>query len=74
MAKRGLIAREECAADGRGAFVAITPQGQAAIEAAAPIHVESVRRLFFDVLTVDQVAQLATVSEKILGRLDALDS
>jgi DNA-binding MarR family transcriptional regulator len=71
MTKRGLIAREECSADGRGAFIAITPQGQAAIEAAAPRHVESVRTLVFDGLTADQVTVLATVSEKILGRLEA---
>ena len=73
MAKRGLIAREECSADGRGAFIVITPAGQAAIEAAAPRHVEAVRRLVFDVLSADQVALLATVSEKILEQLDGPD-
>ena len=73
MTKRGLIAREECSADGRGAFIAITPEGQAAIEAAAPRHVESVRSLVFDALTADQVTVLAAVSEKILGRLDGPD-
>jgi DNA-binding MarR family transcriptional regulator len=73
MAKRGLIAREECPADGRGAFIVITPAGQAAIEAAAPRHVEAVRRLVFDVLSADQIALLATVSEKILEQLDGPD-
>ncbi|MFC1418959.1 MarR family winged helix-turn-helix transcriptional regulator [Streptacidiphilus cavernicola] len=73
MAKRGLIAREECSADGRGAFIVITPAGQAAIEAAAPRHVESVRRLVFDRLSADQVAVLAAVSEKILGGLENPD-
>ncbi|MHA6765129.1 MarR family winged helix-turn-helix transcriptional regulator [Streptacidiphilus sp. PAMC 29251] len=70
MAKRGLIAREECSVDGRGAFIVITPEGQAAIEAAAPRHVESVRNLVFDVLSPEQVAALAAVSESILGRLE----
>ncbi|MFC1403583.1 MULTISPECIES: MarR family winged helix-turn-helix transcriptional regulator [Streptacidiphilus] len=69
MAKRGLIAREECEADGRGAFIAITPQGQAAIEAAAPRHVETVRRLVFDALTSEQVAALGAVSDRILEQL-----
>ena len=73
MAKRGLIAREECPADGRGAFIVITPEGRAAIEAAAPRHVATVRRLVFDNLSEDQVAVLAAVSEKILGRLDSPD-
>lgn len=71
MAKRGLIAREECPADGRGAFVAITPEGQAAIEAAAPRHVETVRRLVFDALTPEQVAALGAVSDRILKQLDS---
>jgi DNA-binding MarR family transcriptional regulator len=73
MTKRGLIAREECAADGRGAFIVITPEGKAAIEAAAPRHVDTVRRLVFDALSAEQVAALAAVSEKILGRLDRPD-
>ncbi|MFC1414380.1 MarR family winged helix-turn-helix transcriptional regulator [Streptacidiphilus sp. N1-12] len=73
MAKRGLIAREECPADGRGAFIVITPEGQAAIEAAAPRHVDTVRRLVFDALSADQVAALATVSERILAQLDGPD-
>ena len=70
MAKRGLIARQECPADGRGAFIAITPAGQAAIEAAAPRHVETVRRLVFDALSPEQVSTLTAVSEAILERLD----
>ncbi|TDU02280.1 MarR family transcriptional regulator [Streptomyces sp. 846.5] len=73
MAKRGLIAREECPADGRGAFIAITPEGQAAIEAAAPRHVETVRRLVFDALTPEQVAALGAVSDRILKQLDTAE-
>src|SRR5688500_3250957 len=36
MERRGLIRREECSDDGRGAFVVITPAGRKAIEQAAP--------------------------------------
>src|SRR3984893_12287077 len=36
MEKRGLVAREECAEDGRGAMVRLTEAGRAAIEGAAP--------------------------------------
>jgi DNA-binding MarR family transcriptional regulator len=36
MERRGLVAREECRDDGRGAFVVLTPEGRAAIEKAAP--------------------------------------
>src|SRR5690348_1063462 len=38
MAKRGLVAREDCPDDGRGAFIVATSAGYAAIEAAAPVH------------------------------------
>lgn len=71
MAKRGLVARQECADDGRGAFVVLTPEGRRAIEAAAPPHVETVRELFFDVLTDDDVKSLRSLSERVLRRLES---
>jgi hypothetical protein len=37
---------------------------------AAPRHVETVRRLFFDRLTDEQVQTLATISDQILAGLD----
>jgi DNA-binding MarR family transcriptional regulator len=74
MARRGLVVREECEDDRRGAFVALTPAGRAAIEAAAPGHVETVRRLFFDALTGEQVAALAAISDRVLARLDEQDN
>ena len=69
MVGRGLIVREECPSDRRGSFVAITPAGRSAIEAAAPRHVDTVRRLVFDALTPEQVAALASVSEEVLRQL-----
>jgi DNA-binding MarR family transcriptional regulator len=51
MERRGLVAREECPADGRGAFVILRTDGAAAIEAAAPGHVAAVRHLIFDRLS-----------------------
>ncbi|MGW5266164.1 MarR family winged helix-turn-helix transcriptional regulator [Microbispora sp. NPDC004025] len=70
MERRGLVRREECADDGRGAFVVITEEGRRAITAAAPGHVETVRGLFFDGLTRDQVAALERLAADVLGRLD----
>ncbi len=69
MVQRGLLARDECAEDGRGAYVMVTPAGRAAIEAAAPRHVEDVRRLLLDHLTPGQVAMLAEISETIIGKI-----
>lgn len=70
MAKRGLVAREECSEDGRGAFVAITPEGRAAIEAAAPLHVEAVRSLFLDHVTPAELRTLARISDRVVEHLD----
>jgi DNA-binding MarR family transcriptional regulator len=71
MERRGLVAREECTEDGRGAFVVLTDAGRDAIESAAPPHVDSVRRLVFDGLTPAQVRALSTITEQVLARLDA---
>jgi DNA-binding MarR family transcriptional regulator len=70
MESRRLVQREECAEDGRGAFVVITPQGRAAIEQAAPGHVNTVRRLVFDALSPEEIDTLATIIDKALAHLD----
>jgi DNA-binding MarR family transcriptional regulator len=69
MERRGLVAREECLTDTRGADVALTEAGRAAIEAAAPRHLEEVRRLFVDALTPDQLDTLAEISDVVLAQL-----
>jgi DNA-binding MarR family transcriptional regulator len=70
MERRRLVQRVECVEDGRGAFIAITPQGRAAIEQAAPHHVSTVRRLIFDALTPEEVDAFATIIDKALTHLD----
>ncbi|TDC08986.1 MarR family transcriptional regulator [Streptomyces sp. 8K308] len=68
MAKRGLVVREECAEDGRGAVVVITPAGREAIEAAAPRHVEAVRQLFLDHVTPHELETLARISDRVTAQ------
>jgi DNA-binding MarR family transcriptional regulator len=70
MERRGLVAREECRDDGRGAWVVLTEEGRAAIEQAAPAHVATVRRLVFDALTPQEAQVMAGVIEKMLARLE----
>ena len=70
MARRGLVSREDCSDDGRGAWVVLTPEGLAAIESAAPAHVETVRELVFEALTREEIEVLATVVDKVLARLE----
>ena len=70
MAKRGLVAKEECPDDGRGAFIVATPAGHEAIEDAAPVHVDHVRRLFIDALTQEDLAALARISNRVLAHME----
>ncbi|GGM16708.1 MarR family transcriptional regulator [Streptomyces fumigatiscleroticus] len=71
MAKRGLITREECADDRRGAFVVVTPEGRAAITAAAPHHVTDVRQYFLDHLTPGQITLLAEIADVVIKKNSA---
>ena len=61
----GWVRREACATDKRGAEAVMTDEGFAAIEAAAPGHVEGVRRHVFDVLSPEQIRQLGEISAAI---------
>ncbi|NKQ52801.1 MarR family transcriptional regulator [Amycolatopsis sp. K13G38] len=65
----GWVRREHCATDKRGANATLTPEGFAALEAAAPGHVEAVREALFDALTPEQVCQLGEISTAIRERL-----
>src|SRR5690606_10641917 len=70
MAGRGLVTREECSSDGRGAFVVLSPAGRTAIERAAPGHARKVRDVVFDHLTAEELAALEAVTAKVLARLE----
>ena len=63
MAGRGLVRTGLAASDRRVTEVSVTPAGKHAIEAAAPGHVELVRRLFFDGLQPELVKQLTVALE-----------
>jgi DNA-binding MarR family transcriptional regulator len=65
----GWVRRESCPTDKRGALAVMTEAGFAAIESAAPGHVEGVRRHVFDVLTPEQVRQLGEISTALRENL-----
>lgn len=69
MARRGLVERVRCPSDQRGSVVVVTAKGVAAITAAAPGHVDAVRRYVIDRLTPAQLDSLATISETVLSAL-----
>lgn len=70
MQRRGLVLREDCPDDARGAYIVLTEQGRTAIEQAAPTHVETVRKLVFDPLTADDVEALASIADRVLEQLN----
>ena len=63
--QRGWVRREACPEDRRGQLAVLTDEGFAALAAAAPGHVEAVRRLLVDRLTPEQLRQLRVISEAI---------
>jgi DNA-binding MarR family transcriptional regulator len=73
MEKRGLVVREECAEDARGAMVRMTDAGRAAIKRAAPGHVAATRGYFFDHLSNKEVDQLTGAFDRLLANLDRDD-
>jgi DNA-binding MarR family transcriptional regulator len=70
MVDRGLVKKQKCASDRRGFFVAVTARGRRAIEAAAPGHVATVRRLFVDRLSPEQLDVIGDAAEAVLAALD----
>ena len=67
----GWVRRENCPEDKRGQIARLTDEGFAALSAAAPGHVEGVRRHVFDPLTPEQVAQLQEISTTLVDALQA---
>src|SRR4051812_11052127 len=68
--ERGWVRRQVCEEDGRGQLAILTDDGFEALEAAAPVHVESVRRHLFDQLTAEQVENMRDFGETLLRHLD----
>jgi DNA-binding MarR family transcriptional regulator len=69
MEHRGLVARQPCADDARGALISLTEQGRDTLAEAAPLHVASVRRHLIGLLTAEEVAALDTIAEKVITHL-----
>jgi DNA-binding MarR family transcriptional regulator len=65
----GWVERKSCPTDRRGQLAVLTDKGFAALEAAAPGHVEGVRSHVFDPLSQEQRAALRDISETLLNPL-----
>lgn len=71
MQQRGLVERSNCSEDRRGAFVVLTDKGRDTVVAAAPRHVESLRRYVFDGLSADQIDALGVIARTVTGVIGA---
>ncbi|MET8200778.1 MarR family winged helix-turn-helix transcriptional regulator [Micromonospora taraxaci] len=65
----GWVRREDCPTDRRGQIALLTDEGFVTLAAAAPGHVEGVRRHLFDALSPAQVDQLRRISETLAEHL-----
>jgi DNA-binding MarR family transcriptional regulator len=69
--QRGLVRREPDPEDGRYTNAILTPAGLDLLVASAPAHVDKVRELVVDALTLAELRTLRSASETILQRIDA---
>lgn len=73
MVQRGWVYREKCDEDRRGTFACLTDAGFGAIDAAAPGHLQDVRRTFIDVIEPDELARLTEIFERVAENLRPAD-
>jgi DNA-binding MarR family transcriptional regulator len=73
MQKDGLIRREPNPDAARSTRVRLMPAGRAAIEKAAPGHVEDVRRNFIDLLSPAELDMFTALNERVLRHVATAD-
>jgi DNA-binding MarR family transcriptional regulator len=71
MEQRGLIEREDCATDSRGAEIVLTPEGANQFRRASAPHLRSVQQYFVDAFTPEQLRALDEAMNALGGHLDA---
>jgi DNA-binding MarR family transcriptional regulator len=62
----GLLTRETCASDARGAFAKLTPQGRERLAAARATHLAGVRTMFLDHFAPEELEALAGYWERVV--------
>ncbi|MEU6206737.1 MarR family transcriptional regulator [Micromonospora musae] len=72
MERRGLISRQECATDPRGAEVHLTTAGEEAFRAATFPHLRAIREVFVDALTPDQLRAAGEIAEALRAHLGSV--
>ena len=70
MEGRGLVARRECEADGRGTWVTLTTDGTRALLGAMRQHAAAIRDLFLGELEPDEKDVMYRVARRVLHKLN----
>jgi DNA-binding MarR family transcriptional regulator len=65
MERRGLIAREDCPTDNRGAEIVLTAAGATVFEDSNGPHLRAIREVFVDALTPEQLAAAGEVASAL---------
>ncbi|MBN1530856.1 MAG: MarR family transcriptional regulator [Thermoleophilaceae bacterium] len=65
--RQGLLRRETCSSDRRGAYAAITQRGRALFDRARVTHLEGVRRRFLDQLSEEELRFLGDIWRRTTG-------
>lgn len=71
MERRGLIERQECETDSRGAEIVLTDTGLDAFRRASRPHLLAIRELFVDALTPEQLDAVPDIVDALHSRLVA---
>ena len=69
--RNGLVERIDCSSDARGSFAVLTEGGRKRLREAGPAHLESVKSLFADPLTEEQVVGLRRALEMLAAAVPA---
>lgn len=69
MERRGLVHREHCATDGRGAEISLTAEGAELFRAATPPHWRVIKASFADALTPEQFEALGDILRTLQNHL-----
>jgi DNA-binding MarR family transcriptional regulator len=70
MEQRGLIRREDCATDSRGAEAVLTPAGADAFRRASAPHMHAIQELFASALSAGQLASLREITHTLRDRIE----
>jgi DNA-binding MarR family transcriptional regulator len=71
--ERGWVRRLDCPTDRRGQLAQLTDEGFAVVEAAAPGHVEAVRKYLIDRLSPEQLRVMGEIGQVLLASTSESD-